>query len=115
MSDKCLFCRIIDRQIPATIVYEDSRTLAFTDINAQAPVHLLVIPKAHIAGAHALAPEDNELVGHLFQVIAKLARDHGIAEDGYRVVTNSGPAAGQTVFHLHYHLIGGRDLSWPPG
>jgi histidine triad (HIT) family protein len=115
MSDPCLFCNIVAGAIPAKPVYEDSRTLAFTDINPQAPVHLLVIPKQHIPSAHELDATDNELVGHIFQVIAKLAKDTGIAEDGYRVVTNNGPAAGQSVFHLHFHLIGGRDLSWPPG
>jgi histidine triad (HIT) family protein len=115
MTDQCLFCRIVDQEIPAKMVYEDSRTVAFADINPQAPVHLLVIPRKHIPSAHELDPTDNELVGHIFQVIAKLAKDHGVAEQGYRVVTNNGPAAGQTVFHLHYHLVGGRDLSWPPG
>lgn len=115
MSADCLFCKIAAKEIPAKVVYEDSRSLAFADINPQAPVHLLVIPKAHIPSAHELDARDNELIGHLFQVISKLAKDHGVAEAGYRVVTNNGPAAGQTVFHLHLHLVGGRDLSWPPG
>jgi histidine triad (HIT) family protein len=115
MTDPCLFCKIVAGDIPATKAYEDSRTLAFADINPQAPVHLLVIPKRHIPSAHDLDVTDNELVGHLFQVIAKLARDHGVAKAGYRVVTNNGPAAGQSVPHLHYHLIGGRPMDWPPG
>lgn len=115
MSDTCLFCRLVAGEIPATKAYEDSRTLAFADINPQAPVHLLVIPKKHIPSAHDLDPADNDLVGHIMQVIAKLAKETGVDAAGYRVVTNNGPAAGQSVFHLHFHLLGGRDLSWPPG
>lgn len=115
MSADCLFCKIVDKQIPAKLAYEDDRAVAFADINPQAPVHLLVIPKKHITGSHALLGGDNELVGHLFQVMGKLATDHDLGVRGYRVVTNNGPDAGQSVAHLHFHLIGGRPMDWPPG
>lgn len=115
MVADCLFCKIVAKQIPAQVVYEDDRALAFADINPQAPTHLLVIPKQHIPGTHTLAASDNELVGHLFQVIRQLADDKGVSAGGYRVVTNNGDDAGQSVPHLHFHLIGGRPLDWPPG
>jgi histidine triad (HIT) family protein len=114
MSNDCLFCRIIAGEIPAKKVYEDERTLAFEDIQPQAPTHVLVIPKKHVRGLKELTPEDTELVGYCHLVAAKLARERGI-EDGYRTVYNVGPRAGQSVFHIHLHLIGGRDLKWPPG
>lgn len=114
MSDKTIFKKIIDREIKADIVFEDDQCLAFRDISPKAPVHLLVIPKKEIASVDQIEPEDEQLIGHLFVVIRKLAADMGLA-GGYRVVTNCGASAGQTVFHLHLHLLGGRELTWPPG
>jgi histidine triad (HIT) family protein len=110
-----IFKRIVDREIPADIVYEDDYCLAFRDINPQAPTHVLVIPKKEIASVEALAEEDGELMAHLWQVIGKLGRDLQVAESGYRVVVNNGPDGGQTVDHLHFHLLGGRPMTWPPG
>ena len=114
MSNDCLFCRIIRGEIPAKKVYEDDRTFAFEDINPQAPTHVLIIPKKHIRGLKEATPEDAELLGYCQLVAAKLGRERGI-EDGYRTVYNVGARAGQSVFHIHLHLIGGRDLKWPPG
>jgi histidine triad (HIT) family protein len=111
----CLFCGIVEGKIKANTVYEDERIVAFTDIRPQAPVHILLIPRKHIAGVLDIEPDDQSLIGEIFQVAARLARDKGIAESGFRVVVNSGVDAGQSVFHLHYHLIGGRPMSWPPG
>ena len=113
MSDN-LFQKIIDRQIKADIVYEDDRSLAFRDTNPQAPVHVLIIPKKVIATHDAVTPEDRELLGHLHLVAAKLAGQLGL-KDGYRLVVNCREQAGQTVPHLHMHLIGGRAMHWPPG
>ena len=113
MSDN-LFQKIIDRQIKADIVYEDDRSLAFRDINPQAPVHVLIIPKKVIATHDAITPEDRELLGHLHLVAAKLAGQLGL-KDGYRLVVNCREQAGQTVPHLHMHLLGGRAMGWPPG
>ncbi|MDX1801700.1 MAG: histidine triad nucleotide-binding protein [Marinobacter sp.] len=109
-----LFTKIINREIPADIVYEDDRSLAFKDINPQAPVHLLIIPKKAIATINDLEEDDRELVGHLFLVAKKLAGDMGFDEDGYRVVMNCNEQAGQTVFHIHLHLLAGKPLGWPP-
>ena len=114
MSD-CLFCRIIDKRIPASIVYEDDRVLAFTDINPQAPLHALVIPKTHIPSLNDLTPEHDALVGRMFRRAAALASERGVSNLGYRTVFNTGPQAGQSVFHIHLHVLGGRSLSWPPG
>ena len=114
MAEKTIFKRIIDREIPAQIVYEDDLCLAFHDIRPQAPTHVVVIPKKEIASARDIAAEDEGLVGHLFVVMEKVARQLGLA-GGYRVVTNCGPDAGQEVMHLHFHLLGGRRLAWPPG
>jgi histidine triad (HIT) family protein len=111
---KTIFKRIIDREIPADIVYEDEQCLAMRDIAPQAPVHLLVIPKREIASIEALADDDAELVGHLWLVIRNLARQMKL-EHGYRVVVNCGGEGGQTVDHLHFHLLGGRQMTWPPG
>ncbi len=111
----CLFCGVIEGKIKANIVYEDERIVAFTDIRPQAPVHILLIPRKHIAGVLDIEPNDGGLIGEIFQVAARLAREKGIADSGFRVVVNSGADAGQSVFHLHYHLIGGRSMSWPPG
>ncbi len=110
----CLFCKIVQREIPNKIVHEDEMSLAFEDIGPKAPVHILVIPKKHIARLADLQEEDAPLVGHLFSVIPKLAKDHGVLEN-FRTVVNSGVGAGQSVFHLHIHLLGGRNFSWPPG
>lgn len=110
-----IFKRIIDREIPADIVYEDDQCLAFRDVSPQAPVHVLVIPKKEIASVDAITDEDAALMGHMWVVIGKLARELGVAEAGYRVVTNCGKLGGQSVDHLHFHLLGGRQLDWPPG
>jgi histidine triad (HIT) family protein len=109
-----IFTRIINREIPADIIYEDDRCLAFRDINPQAPTHVLVIPKKVIPSVDAIAPGDKELIGHLLLVVAQLALQLKL-EDGYRVVVNNGRDAGQTVDHIHFHLLGGRSLGWPPG
>jgi histidine triad (HIT) family protein len=113
MSD-CLFCKVIDGKIPSSKVYEDERAYAFNDINPQAPTHVLIVPKKHIVGLKEATPEDAELLGYCQLVAAKIARERGI-ENGYRTVYNVGAGSGQSVFHLHLHLIGGRNLSWPPG
>lgn len=110
----CIFCRIIRGEAPAKKVYEDERTFVFEDINPQAPTHVLIIPKKHIVGVKEAQPEDAEVIGYLHLVAAQIARERGI-EDGYRTVFNVGPRAGQSVFHLHLHLLGGRSLHWPPG
>jgi len=113
MSD-CLFCKIIAGQIPTKKVYEDHRVVAFEDIQPQAPTHVLIIPKQHIIGLKEAKPEDAEILGYCQLTAAKIARERGI-EEGYRTVYNVGPRAGQSVFHVHLHLIGGRDMKWPPG
>lgn len=114
MSD-CLFCKIADRTIPSTIVHEDEHAVAFQDIHPQAPVHILVIPKQHVRSVQEVANGDSALIGHLLRVCVHVAAMKGISESGYRIVTNAGPHAGQTVFHLHFHLLGGRPMAWPPG
>jgi len=114
MSD-CLFCGIVEGKIKGDIVYQDESLVAFRDINPKAPVHLLIIPRKHIANLMDLAPNDGPAIGQIFQLAAELARQHGIADKGFRVVVNHGADAGQSVFHLHYHLLGGRSLGWPPG
>ncbi|MEW6536067.1 MAG: histidine triad nucleotide-binding protein [Candidatus Auribacterota bacterium] len=111
----CLFCKIIKGDIPSKKAYEDERVYAFFDINPQAPVHILIIPKKHFSGLLDLDTADNELIGYIHGIAAKLAREHNIANRGFRIVTNSGSDAGQTVFHIHFHLIGGRPMNWPPG
>jgi histidine triad (HIT) family protein len=110
----CLFCKMISGQIPTKKVYADDRVFAFEDIQPQAPTHVLIIPKQHIAGLKEAKPEDAEILGYCQLIAAKIARDRGI-EEGYRTVYNVGPRAGQSVFHVHLHLIGGRDMKWPPG
>jgi histidine triad (HIT) family protein len=111
---KTIFKRIIDREIPADIVYEDDSCLAFRDIHPAAPVHLIVIPKKEIRSAGEVSEKDAEVVGHLFAAVAKIADQMGLT-GGYRVVTNSGPDAGQEVMHLHFHMLAGRQFGWPPG
>lgn len=107
---ECLFCRILRREIPATIVYEDDRILAFKDIHPQAPVHVLLVPKLHCDGLNDLTPEVLEVVPRILEVAAKLAQEQGIAEKGWRILANCGEHAGQTVLHLHFHLLGGKPL-----
>ena len=114
MSDD-LFLKIISREIPADIVYETDDVLAFRDVNPQAPLHVLIIPKVHIRTINDMQSQDTELFGKLFLAAREIATKHGVAEDGYRVVMNCNSAAGQTVFHVHMHLLGGRSLDWPPG
>ena len=114
MPSKTIFQRIIDREIKADIVYEDDRALVFRDVNPQAPTHVLIIPKKPIASLADLSDDDAGLAGHLLVVARKVAEQLGLS-GGYRLVTNSGPDAGQSVDHLHFHLLGGRSLSWPPG
>jgi histidine triad (HIT) family protein len=111
----CLFCKIINREIPASIVYEDDRILAFNDVNPQGPTHVLVVPKRHIASLNDLAPDDDRIVGEVIRRAATIAGELGIAAGGFRSVFNTNRDAGQTVFHIHLHLIGGRSLTWPPG
>jgi histidine triad (HIT) family protein len=113
MSD-CLFCKIVDGGIPSRKLYEDETALAFYDVTPQAPVHALVIPKKHIGNLNVLAEEDSPLIGHMFQIIRKLAQELDL-KDGYRVTLNCGEYGGQTVEHLHFHLLGGREMLWPPG
>ena len=114
MAD-CLFCKIANHDIPASIVYEDDRVLAFNDINPQASTHVLVVPKQHIATLNDLKSGDDGIVGEVVRRAAAIAAERGIAAGGYRTVFNTNRDAGQTVFHIHLHLIGGRNLSWPPG
>ncbi len=114
MSD-CLFCNIVARTIPAPLVYEDDLVVAFDDINPQAPIHTLVIPRKHVVSMAELHNSDAELLGRLMLVGSKIAKLKGIAESGYRVVVNTGSHGGQSVFHLHLHILGGRHLAWPPG
>ena len=113
--DDCLFCRIVRKEIPTKIVLEDSKTLAFEDVKAQAPVHILIIPKEHIEKVSDLAEHDIEIVGRLVLAAKNIAKEKGIQESGYRIVMNCNRDAGQAVFHLHLHLLGGRKFSWPPG
>lgn len=109
----CLFCKIAAGDIPSKKVYEDDLCYAFYDIDPQAPTHFLVIPKAHIASVSEVTPENQAVVGHIFSVIAQITKDLGL--ESYRVVSNIGEQAGQSVFHLHFHVLSGRDMTWPPG
>lgn len=113
MSD-CIFCRIVRREAPARIIYQDDEVTAFHDVNPQAPVHVLIVPNRHIIGVAQATPEDTPLLGKLLLVARQLAEDLKIT-NGYRLVVNSGPLSGQSVFHLHLHLLGGRPFRWPPG
>lgn len=114
MTD-CIFCKIIGGEISADKVYEDEQVLAFRDINPQAPIHILIIPKRHIATLNDLAPRDAELIGQLYLTAKKIAKDLGVAESGYRTLINCNKDAGQDVFHIHLHLLAGRRMQWPPG
>jgi len=111
----CLFCNIIEKKIPATVVYEDDTVLAFKDISPQAPIHILVIPKQHFATLNELTDQDCEIIGRLPLVARKIAKEMDFAEDGYRVVMNCNQQGGQTVYHIHMHLLAGRAMKWPPG
>jgi histidine triad (HIT) family protein len=110
----CLFCRIVAGEIPSEQIFADDAVVAFRDINPRAPTHVLVVPRRHVADAHALTDADGDLLARLFAATRRIADDAGL-EHGYRIVTNVGPDAGQSVFHLHFHLLGGRSMSWPPG
>lgn len=111
----CIFCKIAAGEIPAQIVYEDDAVVAIRDINPAARVHILIIPRSHIASLDEAVADHKELLGHIQLIAAKIAREQGISTEGYRLVNNCGEAGGQTVMHLHYHLIGGRPMTWPPG
>ena len=114
MAD-CLFCKIAAREIPADIVHEDEHLVAFNDINPQAPIHVLIIPRRHISTLNDLTADDTDLVGEMVHLASRIAADRGHAAAGYRTVFNCNAAAGQTVFHIHLHLLAGRDMTWPPG
>ncbi|MEK6697472.1 MAG: histidine triad nucleotide-binding protein [Nitrospirota bacterium] len=111
----CIFCKIIEKKTPASVVHEDEHAIAFEDVNPQAPVHTLIVPKKHIPDIHSITVADRELVGHLFFVARKIAAQKGLEKNGYRMVINNGPGAGQTVLHIHLHLLSGRAFHWPPG
>lgn len=115
MSDNCVFCKIVRGDIPSSKVYEDDQALAFRDITPAAPTHVLVVPKQHITSLAEIDDANATLYAHVLKIVAQIARDEGIAESGYRVVTNIGDEGGQSVHHLHFHLLGGRQMSWPPG
>jgi histidine triad (HIT) family protein len=115
MEDTCLFCRIVNGSIPARLAHQDDQTLAFHDIDPRAPVHVLIIPRKHVTAVDQLREGDAEVMGQLFMVARRLARELGVADSGYRMVVNNGRDAGQSVDHIHMHLLGGRPLKWPPG
>lgn len=111
----CLFCKIVSGEMDSDIIYKDDKVVVFPDINPQAPVHLLIVPRKHISSLNKISKEDNELIGHIYQVASDLASKKNIAESGYRIVSNCGKEGGQTVYHIHFHLLGGRTMQWPPG
>lgn len=111
----CIFCSIINGEIPSKKIYEDEKVYAFYDINPEAPTHFLVIPKEHIASANEIDEKNSEVISHIFLVINKLVRELRIDKEGYRIVNNCGKLGGQTVEHIHFHVLGGRELAWPPG
>ena len=115
MCKDCLFCKITSGKMDTELVYEDEKVVAFEDLNPQAPTHLLIVPKKHIPTLVELEEEDYELVGHIYRVANKLARKEEVDEDGFRIVANCRDNGGQTVYHIHFHLLGGRRLQWPPG
>jgi len=112
---ECIFCKIANGEIPTEKVYEDDRIIAFKDVNPGAPVHILIIPKKHIPGLSALTEDDTALMGKIILIAAQLAKEMSVSESGFRIVANNGPDAGQSVGHIHFHLLGGRKLGWPPG
>jgi len=114
-EENCLFCKIAAAEMPAGLVHQDKLCIAIRDINPQAPTHILVIPREHMESLNEASHQDEPLLGHLLRIAARIANDEGHAESGYRTVINTGTGAGQTVFHLHVHILGGRPLSWPPG
>ena len=111
----CIFCKIINNEIPSNKIYEDDKVLAFRDINKEAPIHFLVIPKEHIQSVNEINSKNSDIISHIFVVINKIVKDLGIAESGYRIVNNCGKDGGQTVNHIHFHILGARELKWPPG
>ncbi len=115
MMDDCLFCKIIKGEIPSKKVYEDDYVYAFWDISPTAPVHILVIPKEHISTLNDVDEKNSKVIGKIYEAIPKIAKEQGIDENGYRVISNCNKDAGQTVFHIHFHIIGGRELTWPAG
>ena len=115
MSQDCIFCKIAAGEFGDPPVYQDEQVTAFKDINPQAPLHILIIPNKHIASLDEATSEDQTLLGQLMLTAAKIAREHGVTDKGYRVITNTGSQAGQTVFHIHFHLLAGRNMTWPPG
>jgi histidine triad (HIT) family protein len=115
MEQDCLFCRIVAGEVPADIIYRDERAIAFRDINLQAPVHVLVIPHEHLESLDDASQKDEALLGHLLRIAARVANEEGLSESGYRTVVNTGAGVGQSIFHLHLHVLGGRPMSWPPG
>ncbi len=115
LDPNCLFCKIVDRKIPAKLVHSDDMSIAFEDINPQAPSHILVVPNKHIRDIQSMDEEDRELIGHLFFIARNLAEKRGLDKGGYRLVINNGRDAGQAVFHIHLHLLSGRAFAWPPG
>ena len=115
LDPSCIFCKIIEKKIPSAVVYEDEHAIAFNDLNPQAPVHILIVPKTHIADIHSIVVADRETIGHLFFVAKNIAVKSGLERSGYRMVINNGRDAGQSVFHIHLHLLSGRPFQWPPG
>ena len=115
MDSNCVFCQIIDGKSPSKTVFEDDQVVAFLDINPAAPVHILIVPKDHIPSINHLADHQEELIGHLFTIAKQLAKENGIADSGYRLIINSGPDAGQAVYHIHLHLLGGGQMRYPMG
>ncbi len=113
--EDCIFCKIASGEIPSEAVYEDDSVIAFNDLTPQAPTHILVIPKAHMTSANDINKENEAVIGHIFSVISQIASDKGFDKDGYRVVNNCGRDGGQTVKHIHFHILAGRNLQWPPG
>ena len=114
-SGDCIFCRIAAGEVPATVVHEDELVVAFRDLKPKAPTHVLLIPRKHVASLNAVSQEDEATLGHIVRVAARVAESEGLADRGYRLVANCGPEAGQSVDHVHFHLLGGRALGWPPG
>ncbi|MCK4535604.1 MAG: histidine triad nucleotide-binding protein [Desulfuromonadales bacterium] len=115
MPDNCIFCKIIAGEIPAKVVFEDDQVVVIEDLAPQAPVHLLIFPRKHVRTTLDLAVEDNALVGHIYQVANQMAKELDIADDGFRIVNNCNEGAGQSIWHIHFHVLGGRNMTWPPG